>query len=212
MQDAPAMKLVDAVAVDFPDASEILVPFADQWALVESLRRADDTPLYVAAWPRQTARPDPDHFYGLSHEVNRSLTAYRHYKLFQPWPQPILGVRLDENLRTRPAEPLPGEAVGRVTSVQRLDVRLHELGEAQAWTGDGVGLLWECYYGSRQRAPGWREELVAFWRAVERDMDAARVFTQPREPAFGDGYTDFLAALGYGPDGEFPTWWSKEMA
>ena len=41
-------------------------------------------------------------------------------------------------------------------------------------------------------------------------MQADKLFTQPHDPAFAEGYTDFLSDLGYQPDSDFPLWWSKE--
>jgi hypothetical protein len=76
-------KLRTAVAHDYPEASEILVSFPDEWEVIGQVKRDDQT-LYVAGLPKVTERPRRDHFYGLSPEVNMALTNYRHYKLFQP--------------------------------------------------------------------------------------------------------------------------------
>jgi hypothetical protein len=46
--------------------------------------------------------------------------------------------------------------------------------------------------------------------AVERDIGVKRIFTEPREPTFEEGYPEFLQQLGYAPDPNFEQWWSKE--
>ncbi len=76
-------KLIETAAIDYPTASEIMVSFPDKWALIRSLERGD-TPLYVAGFPRSYEQPQADHFFALSPEMNRSMTAYRLYKLFEP--------------------------------------------------------------------------------------------------------------------------------
>jgi len=81
--------LKDAVAADFPDYTEIAVSFPDQWELVQELRPADGL-LYVAGLPRRSERSDSERLYGLPEDINRVLTTYRQYKIFQPWRQPTL--------------------------------------------------------------------------------------------------------------------------
>ena len=62
-------------------------------------------------------------------------------------------------------------------------------------------MLWEAYFHETQRrAANWQDDLYEFWRAVEEDMGVARIFTQPHEPTFEQGYTDFLSHLGYAPE------------
>lgn len=191
-------KLITAVMIDFPEVQEVLVSFPDAWELVRSFPR-QEIPLYAAALPWETEKPRRDHFYGLSAEINLTLTQYRQYKLFQPWPQPVIPVAWDVE---------KGE--GRVVRGGRLNVRLQPIAEAQVWAGNLFGLVWECYPTQSQRREGWQAELAAFWRAVEADMRVAKLFTQPHDPALPEGYTDFLDALGYAPDREFARWWSKQ--
>ena len=82
-------KLTVAAAIDYPTASEIVVSFPNRWELVSCFRRQskfyDNVRLYVAAFPPSQERSRPNHFSGLPPEINRSLTSYRLYKLFQPW-------------------------------------------------------------------------------------------------------------------------------
>lgn len=199
LQPAPfTEKLLTAVQLDFPAASEILVSFPEEWELIQVLKR-DDGSLYAAALPVQVERVDQDQFHGLSPAINRTLNRYRHYKLFEPWPTPVLPISWD---------PVKGE--GRVARGGRLDVRLQPIAQAQAWMGTLFGVLWECYWFDPRRADHWQTELKAFWQAVEADMPVVKLFTQPQEPAFPAGYPEFLAALGYQPDRDFPAWWSKE--
>ena len=199
-QSAPiSEKLIVAAAADHPTASEILVSFPDQYQLVHSFQRGDIL-LYVAAFPISHERPRRDNFFGLSPEINQSLTDYRMYKLFEPWPQPLFQVIWD---RTQ------GE--GRVVGQTDLKIHLHPLGQAQVWKGETHGVLWECFWhGTRQRQEHWQEELAQFWQVVEEDMGVKKIFTQPHEPTFEEKYTEFLSRLGYAPDPEFEHWWSKE--
>lgn len=190
-------KLVTTVTRDFPEVREVLVSFQDEWELVQSFRR-QDLPLYAAAFPWEEERPRRDHFYGLSTAINLSLNKYRHLQLFEPWMQPTTRIAWY------------GEAdEGRVLPGGHLDVRLQPIAEAQVWAGDTYGVVWECYPVALQRQEQWQEELAAFWCAVEGDMHVDKIFTQPHEPDFPEGYTEFLGALGYQPDPTFPLWWSK---
>jgi hypothetical protein len=193
-------KLLTTVQLDFPAATEILVGFPDAWELIGVLKRAEGS-LYAAALPVQVEQADDEHFSGLSPAINRTLKQYHHYKLFEPWPTPVLPVSWD---------PVKGE--GRVERGGRLDVRLQPIAEAQAWTGGSFGVLWECYSFETRRPPHWQAELAAFWQTVEADLKVVKIFTQPQDPAFAEEYTDFLSSLGYQPDAAFPAWWSKERS
>ena len=194
-----AEKLVTAVELDFPAVSNILVSFPEKWELVGSFHRQDDLRVYAAGLPRSQESPRRDQFHGLSPEINLTLKTYRPYKLFEPWPQPVLPMVWDM-----------ARQEGRIVKGGRLDVRLQPIAEAQAWTGRIFGVLWECYAYETRRRDRWQEELATFWQAVETDMNVAKIFTHPQDPAFSEGYPDFLAALGYQPDRDFPEWWSKE--
>ncbi len=190
-------KLTVAAATDYPGA-EILVSFPDEWQLVQRLQ-SSDMPRYVAGFPPSYEKPHSDHFFGLPPEINRSLTTYRLYKLFEPWSTPLLRVVWDG---------VKNE--GRVLDGCHLRIQLQPVGQAQIWKGASAGVLWECYtFENRRRRTYWQEELGLFWQAVERDMGVNRIFTQPHEPTFQEGYTEFLSRLGYAPDPEFEPWWSK---
>jgi hypothetical protein len=190
-------KLTIAVAKDFPGA-EVLVSFPDSWQLVHRFQSAQE-PHYVAGFPPSYEKSHSNQFLGLSAEINRSLTTYRLYRLFEPWPTPLLRVVWDK-----------GRNEGRVLDGCRLRIQLQPIGQAQIWKGKSFGLLWECYlYESRQQQTNWQKELGTFWQAVERDMGVSRIFTQPHEPTFEQGYPEFLSHLGYAPDPEFEHWWSK---
>lgn len=194
-------KLTTAVSIDYPAASEILVSFPDKWELVHQIRRVDDSPLYIAGMPPSEEAPRHDRFYGLAPEINLSLTTYRHYKFFEPWPLPSIHVSWDETTGT-----------GQVEGMGDLKIQLNSLGQAQAWYGQRMGVIWECFFSAEEiEAVTW----FAFWQAsvgttdVERDMGVAKIFTEPHEPTFEEGYTDFLSRLGYTPDPDYPRWWSK---
>jgi hypothetical protein len=192
-------KLVTAVMIDFPEVREVLVSFPDEWEIVRSFRW-QDLPVYAAALPWEEEKPRRDQFYGLSAEINLTLKKYRHLKLFEPWPQPVIPIVWDVE---------KGE--GRVARGGHIDVRLQPIAEAQVWAGDTFGLIWECYPTQSRRKEDWQEELATFWRAVEADMRVTKLFTQPHDSAVPQGYTDFLHTLGYQPDPDFRLWWSKEL-
>ena len=191
------LKLTVVASVDYPEASDILVSFPDRWEFVDYLSR-EDTALYIGAMPSQEERPRSDHFYGLPAEVNRTLTTYRLYKLFRPWPMPRVRVSWDPTTQT-----------GQVEGMSDLKLQLQPVGQAQMWKGQAFGVLWECYLGETGRKADWQDVLSRFWQAVEVDMAVERIFTQPREPTFAEGYPDFLRRLGYAADPDYPSWWSK---
>ncbi len=198
-------KLTVAAAIDYPTASEIVVSFPDRWELVSCFRQQskfyDNVRLYVAAFPPSEERSRPNHFSGLPPEINRSLTSYRLYKLFQPWPQPILPLAWDER-----------KGVGRVLAGGSLRVQLQPIGQAQVWTGESCAVLWEAFLNETgRRGDAWPSDLAQFWYDVEDDLGVNKVFAQPREPTFERGYPQFLEHLGYTPDPDFERWWSKTM-
>lgn len=79
-----------------------------------------------------------------------------------------------------------------------LKIQMQPVGQAQVWRGEREAVLWECYLHETARATGWQEELAAFWRAVEKDIAAPKIFTQPQEPTFPEGYQAFLRQLVQG--------------
>lgn len=192
------LRLAAAASEDYPVASEILVSFPDRWELVQRMDRGD-TLFYLAAMPSRQERARRNRFYGLAPEINLELTTYRLYSFFQPWPIPSVIVSWDEATGT-----------GQVERMGDLKIQLRPVGQAQTWKGQTCGVIWECYFHETgRRAATWQDELHQFWRAVEEDMGVARVFTQPHEPTFEEGYTGFLGRLGYAPDPACPEWWSK---
>ena len=172
--------LKDAVAADFPGYTEIAVSFPDQWELVQELRPADG-PLYIAGLPRRREHSDSERFYGLPGDINQVLTTYRQYRVFQPWPQPILLVEWDAQRGT-----------GTVLRPEDLTVQLQPIGQAQAWWGDTYGIIWECYFFSAHLRPTWMGELIACWQAVEIDIGVSTIFTDAHEPDFPEGSLTIL--------------------
>ena len=192
-------KLVAAVSKDYPAASEILVNFPDKWELICQIE-GKETFLYVAAMPPVPGQPRRYHFYSLTPGINLELTTYRLYRFFQPWPMPSVIVSWDK-----------AAGIGQVKKIGDLKIQLRPVGQAQAWFGRTFGVLWECYLNEAGRKADWQETLYEIWQAIEKDMKVAWIFTQPREPTFQEGYTDFLSSLGYEPDSETQGWWSKAM-
>lgn len=194
----PPLKLTEAVAADYPGA-EIRVSFPKQWALIGRLPR-DDVALYVAGFPLSQEQPRADQFFGLPPEINHAFSAYRLYKLFEPYHTPHFQVAWD----TQPGQ---GQIIGQA----RPHIQLQPIAQAQIWTGEGVGLIWEVYFFETRRGGiDWLTELTLFWQAVEQDMKVDTIFTQPQEPTFQEGYPDFLLRLGYRPDPRFEGWWCKQ--
>jgi hypothetical protein len=156
-------------------------------------------PFYTAGLPLSQERPGANNFFGLTAETNRSLVTHRMYKLFEPWPLPIFLVAWDETKGER-----------RVLAGVHPKVQLQPLGQAQAWTLSRFRVLWECYLHKSRRSDTRLEELRQFWRAVETDMGVNKIFTQPHEPTFEEGYAHFLSVLGYAPDQDFSNWGGKQ--
>jgi hypothetical protein len=193
-------KLVDIVQRDYPAASEILVSFPEQWEFVQSIGEGDRR-LYVAGFPLSREHPTRHHFEGLRPEINITLLFYRLYKFFQPWPQPRLLIEWNEQA-----------GQGRVAGYGNLHLQLQPIGQAQVWFGLNHAVLWEAYLQETRRRENWQDTLADVWQVVERDLNVSKIFTLPYDPAFEEGYQEFLTRLGYGLDRESPEWWSKEIS
>lgn len=190
-------KLMDVLKADYPAASEVLISFPDQWEYIDTLQFAEHR-LYIAGFPIERAFHGRDHFEGLPPEINVNLVFYRLYKFFQPWPMPQLVVQWNDR---------KGE--GRVIGDRGFKLQLQPVGQAQAWFGLTHAVLWEAYFAESRRVANWKETLAEVWNVVEKDLDVPTIFTPPHEPTFPRGYREFLTGLGYAPDIEHPSWWSK---
>jgi hypothetical protein len=189
--------LIEAVAQDYPDADKVLVSFPEQWEFVQRIQGEETD--YVASLSSSQEVPRRNHFHDLPPAINESLTTYTHYKLFKPWLSPILTVGWNEST-----------GVGQVESVDSVHVQLKTAGQAQVWKGEAAAVLWECYIlGASQEVTTDYEELRQFWQAVEKDIGVPHLLTPPYDPAFENGYTDFLSSLGYTADPVTPGWWRK---
>lgn len=196
---APERQLLTRVSQDYPN-SEILMSFPDRWELIHRFKRGY-TPLYIAGLPPSREPTRDNQFAGLSAEINRSLDTYRQYKLFEPQTAVQFNMAWDV-----------GKGRGQIIGGRGLQVQLQQLGQAQIWKGEREAVIWECFF-HENRCGGidWLNELTIFWLAVERDMGVKRIFTEPHEPTFQEGYTDFLSRLGYAPNPDYERWWSKQM-
>lgn len=192
-----APKLIDIVKRDFPESSNVGVSFPEKWEHVETIK-TKDFPLYVAGFPFERAFNRHDHFEGLPPEINVDLVFYRLYKCFQPWPMPEVIIEWEVS-----------QPHGRVKDFQGYKLQLQPVGQAQAWFGLTHAMLWECYFDESRRFENWQETLEEVWKAVEKDVGTDKFFTAPHEPAFPQGYRDFLKGMGYSKDKEYPVWWSK---
>jgi hypothetical protein len=193
------MKLLEVLSVDYPE-TEILVSFPNDWLYVVSFPHHETT-YYVARRPESHERTKGDHFAGLPRELNLSLGIYKQYQMFQPWPTPLFAAEWD-----------PGKQEGRLLGQVKDQVRFQPVGWSQVWQSPTEAVLWECYVSTWvQQRPGWQEQLATFWQAVERDIAVQRIYTHPHDPAFQQGYTEFLGQLGYGPHPEYAEWWGKTI-
>lgn len=192
-----ARKLVDIVARDFPNASRVQMSFSDKWEHVETIE-SERSSMYIAGFPIERAFSGRHHFGGLPPEINVNLVFYRLYKFFEPWPMPQVTIEWNASQRH-----------GRIKDFNGVNVQLQPMGQAQAWFGVENTVLWECYFEESRRRPGWQEALGHAWQVVEKDVGTAKFFTAPHEPAFPNGYREFLKGMGYAQDREYPVWWSK---
>jgi len=191
--------LVEAVAHDY-SVAEIQVSFPEQWQWVATLN-AGSTPLYLAGLPPSQEALRGHHFYGLPAAINRSLTHYRLYKLFDPWPSQQFQIVWHEDA-----------SEGRLVGAGQPRLQLRPRGQAQVWTGDSYGVLWEAYlYGAEPQAGEW-EIWRQLWQAVGQQMGVQTIFTGTYEPAFPGEYPRFLRELGYEPDLRYPRWWRKQVS
>lgn len=190
--------LVDVARQDFPAASEVLLSFPDRWEFIDTVQHAGGQ-IYVAGFPIERSFSRREHFEGLPAEINVDLVFYRLYKFFQPWPIPQLLVEWN-----------PRQGEGRVIGDRGFKLQLQPIGQAQAWFGVSHAVLWECYLSESRRFANWQETLVNLWDLVEKDIGAPKIFTAPHEPAFPEGYREFLTSLGYSADAEHSLWWSKQ--
>lgn len=197
-QPSHIRNLVDVAREDFPAASEVLVSFSDQWELIDTVQCAGGL-LYIAGFPIERSFSRRDHFEGLPAEINVDLVFYRLYKIFQPWPMPQIIIEWDQN-----------KEEGRVIGHRGFKLQLQTVGQAQAWFGVTNAVLWEAYFDESRRFANWPDRLAEVWGLVENDIRVPKIFTAPHEPAFPEGYQDFLTRLGYTPDADYPLWWSKQ--
>lgn len=195
---SPSPPLVEIVGRDFPGANEVLVSFPERWECIEKISDGRG-PLYVAGFPIERSFTGREHFEGLPREINVDLVFYRLYKFFQPWPMPQIV-----------AEWNPREGEGRVVGDRGFTLQLQPIGQAQAWFGVNHAVLWECYFDESRRTATWQDTLAAVWSVVEKDLDVPKIFTPPHEPAFPEGYREFLTQLGYAQDADYPLWWGKQ--
>jgi hypothetical protein len=189
--------LIEVVAQDYLDADKVLVSFPEQWQFVQKIHGEETA--YVAALPASQEIPYISRFHGLPVTINESLMTYTHYKLFRPWLSPILTVGWNSDA-----------GVGCLESIYSINFQIQTAGQAQVWKGELTAVLWECYVlGASQDNLKGHEELRQFWHSVENDIGVTHLFTPPYDPAFENGYLDFLGSLGYTADPVIPGWWRK---
>lgn len=171
--------------------------FPDKWEFVDTVPH-EKGPLYVAGFPIERAFVGREHFEGLGPEINVDLVFYRLYKFFQPWPVPRVTMEWDNS-----------QPRGRVKGVQEGNLQMQPVGQAQAWFGVNVAVLWECYLEESRREENDPARLASLWRVIENDVRVRKLYTLPHEPSFAGDYPEFLKGLGYQPAVETQGWWSK---
>jgi len=130
----------------------------------------------------------------LTDEENASLTCQRLLRPTQPCPQPTVEV-----LWGHPSEP------GITLDVGHVDVMLRDVGTAQLWYGDEVGVIWEAFY-ERSLRDGLEHTLLMhqLWEGCERLLNKNGVrfaYTYARDPNYSDvWYGAFLHARSYARD------------
>lgn len=194
---ASPLRLIDVVKTKFPEASKVLVSFPDKWEFIDTVKQEQNS-IYVAGFPVERAFHGREHFEGLPPEINVNLVFYRLYKFFQPCPTPQVGVDWDSSPH-----------LGRIKDLSGWRLQMQPIGQAQAWFGVDYALLWECYLEKSPRSTNWQETLAELWQRVEQDVNAPTLFTAPHDPAFLEGYPEFLRRLGYAEDADYPFWWRK---
>lgn len=192
--------LVEAVHEDFKGVREVLGPFVDNWELITRLRfpNQEGERLVYAVTEEPEKQNHGWNTGGLPHEWNQGFTWYRAFRFFEPWPSWILNVSLNRN-------PQPGGPIGQVEDLHDMDLRLHQVGEAQVWYGDERAVVWEVLGEGKFRD---YPTIATFWNTVEGDVQVGEYFTHDHDPAYPGGYEEFLASLGYEPSG-YQSWWHK---
>lgn len=192
-----ALKLIDIARHDFPQASETLVSSPDRWEYLDTIKTTDHQ-LYIAGFPIERTHTSRDHFAGLPPETNVSLVFYRLYKIFRPRQMPTVFVNWNAHAGS-----------GTVAGFGDVKLQLQPVGQAQVWFGVTDALIWECYFDESQRRGGWEERLSEVWKIIEKDVSTENLWTAPHEPAYPDGYSEFLTRLGYARNTQYPIWWTK---
>ncbi len=79
-------------------------------------------------------------------------------------------------------------------SQKDIKVQLHDLGDAQTWTGEKAGVILECFFHGRGREmKDWQEQLAKVWQVVEKSMGVKEIFTPDHEPTVEpEAYREFL--------------------
>lgn len=153
----------------------------------------DDVLLYLLAEPEEGLPYRPD-FPFLTSEENARLTSYVQMQPVEPWPQPTIGVLWNE-----------GRGEGVTLDVQKVEVILRPVGNAQLWWGGETGVLREAFFEGDIRAKAEHETLMhLLWDLCEAYLQgkgAHFAHTYARDPALDERwYAAFLHDRGYDRD------------
>jgi hypothetical protein len=166
------------------------------------LRWADETELvgmidigpdryFLGGLERDAQHAEPGDYRALSADECAGIHSYRAFRLFQPWPQPVLAVG--------------GGAGGLkvVDSESEVMVTLREIGSCQAWWGERAGVIWEVLLSRDPFADDatFRLAYQAVWGQVEAHLAGLgvnAVATEHQDPEFDvPWYQAVLREMGY---------------
>lgn len=101
---------------------------------------------------------------------------------------------------------------GNAIAQTGMKVRLRQVGQALAWTGDGAGVLWECYFdGPDVEDETHLGQLAGEWQAVEASMGVGKILTLNQEPTVErETYRQFLIEQGCAPEAD-GRWWGRVL-
>lgn len=168
---------------------EIALSFAEEVSLVGMVDVEEQRYFLGAFAEDRYDRPDPDHFDLLTREENLSIDRDRGFRLYEPWPQPVLGVLVGP------------DGSGTVMGAERrVRVVMREVASAQVWYASPTAVLWEVVV--HRNTGALRTSLFrAMWTSIEAHLQSQgieRVVTLPFDPGFEpDAYAQMLHGLGY---------------
>jgi len=137
----------------------------------------------------------------MNEEEEQKIYQYAHFRPVVPWPDVTLELVIEEaSKKERRKEP---SLIGKVVSskTERVGIDWRNVGNAQAWFGEDIAVIWEAFLHSRlqiipkvvlwgsklkEREHDW-EAMRLLWDFVEgwlAKQGVKQVYTHDRDPAF----------------------------